>query len=1379
MRLSRPAGTETIVNNLISSGIKESPSPYGDTSREAVHALRGYIYQIYHSALAWLELESEEFLFLEVAEDYANLAQDALNAVQVKETAQNVTINSHSIIASIDSYVDLRKKNPDLKVRLHHLTTSKIGKEKSAEHRVGNFPTLEAWRKLARIGDVSPLRNVLQSIKLSKRTKNFIRELNNEEFRKELLQKIHFDCGALETKFLERQLLSRISNLLITRGGVSSQVEDCLAKISLVLLNTATKPDNRYVDRLMLDNIIEHFTNISVNRLEFEEQSKLINEVLAASMPEASTLTATRISMPRPINEVPLPSAVASRTDLVHDVVSSLSKSGVSWLFGAAGVGKTVGAKIAARQLGGNWGRINLRGLDSNQVQQELVTVADAIAEQVFDGLLIDDLDCSFDPDVVENLLYLRAMGERAGLHLLITSPRAPGSDFLFSANLPTEIAHKFGDFSEADISEILTKLNVHDQHWAKYIHLISGGGHPQLAVAAIQSMQSNGWNVEEIHSLQSLLYGNKEIDAVRQRSRERLLDELPESTRSLLERLSLKTGSFQRNFVLDMAQIEPPIADPGIVFDKLIGTWVDQQESDRFSLSQLLLNYATSTLREDQKTNINFEIANSLLKDKCLDPYEANSALIAAKVGKNTMAIIKLCMSVIGADHDDLEMIAPHLLIFSLLRTDVPAYEEDAFVSQMLRGAQLLLLCHEEQRKKKFREVLESFALESQRVEYDVVRASACFLIYSKLLLSTPKFGNIPNFWKIVTELDNLLENRGKNFPDEMVNKISEQEANGVPIVGLMFTNQARQLQKIEELLAVFEFLDKCDKALRLKLLVPYSRPEFDVDMLVSGAWLREHDANTINPTTHSEIFSRLESIANRWGHIDLAVCCTKFQAIIIDEYGGEKDHAISILDQGLKKYGRTNSELVRAKAKVLYRADDHKRSLQLSRQLIDGNAPLSNTERAFLGRDAAISAEKQGDYKTARRYYLYGSSSSAECDISDMFPMRVGLMADAALASWHDGDKTTCLQDFVCVLNELNKLDPASSLRAAHCHVTCRHVLGWLDQQVKGEMGLFANDEEMKIYPGVASNPEPHPKIGENNILPIEMVWYVLATLENNCGLDLGITRKLDQFMPSGPVFEGQIVLTESIMDKALRHLDVSLFFSALRESVAQFAYMKEKNGNRISFNPKNVTFASPPSPTREQQADHSEVTEMFFLFFASMCIFTENAQKLDVLNEHMAECDGFVVRTGFQAAMIGTGITNDFNSSLAFLLAKYSSAEDEKGALSPSQVFEVVFKVFLVAKQLTRIRMIAKPALNWLRKNWSFMWSNQRFFLKNPTKHEEGIAKAFEASGSPDTIATVDLMLAILPTMGIPNEDELEGKLRKLRAEYDKLERISGNK
>ena len=247
-----------------------TPIPKGDMSREAIDALSGYVYQIYQSALAWIELEPEEFLFLEVAEDYAVVAADVLNAVQVKETGHNVTINSDDIVASIDSFVDLRQKNPELQIRLRHLTTSRIGKEKSAEHRIGDTPTLEAWRKLSKTGDLVPLRKILDASKLSKQTKNYIRELDDTEFREEFLKRIHFDCGALDSRFLLRQLHSKLLKIVIKRGGVNSQVDGCLSSILIILLQKATQRGKRFVDRNALEELLERATQIPVNRSQLE-----------------------------------------------------------------------------------------------------------------------------------------------------------------------------------------------------------------------------------------------------------------------------------------------------------------------------------------------------------------------------------------------------------------------------------------------------------------------------------------------------------------------------------------------------------------------------------------------------------------------------------------------------------------------------------------------------------------------------------------------------------------------------------------------------------------------------------------------------------------------------------------------------------------------------------------------------------------------------------------------------------------------------------------------------------------------------------------------------------------------------------------------------
>ena len=699
--------------------------PKGDEAREAIDALKGYVYQIYQSALAWIELKPTEFLFMEVAEDFAVVAADALNAVQVKETGHSVTINSDDIVASIDSFVDLRLKNPELQVRLRHLTTSRIGKEKSSKHRIGDIPTLETWRKLAKTGELLSLRKILGDSKISQQTKNYICELDDTEFREEFLKRIHFDCSALDSKFLVRQLRSKLLELVMERGGVNSQVDACLNSILITLLHKATQKEERFVDRNTLEEILEKATQIPVNRAQFEAQNQLINKALAASVSQVTNLVSTRLAEPKPIGDVPFPAAIANRTNQIDNVVTSLAQYGVSWIFGAAGVGKTIGAKIAARRIEGHWVSINLRGLNAEQVNAVISGAIDRLTEQEIDGFLIDDLECPFEPHVTDTLLYLQAICDRTDLLLLFTSPRPPSPDFLFSAKLPASIEQKLEEFSEQDIREILAGLDVHDSNWAKYIHIVSGGGHPQLAVAAIQSMQNLSWDTNELRTLDSLLVGNPAIEQVRARTRERLLNEMPEGNRRVLERLSLKSGSFRRSFVLDMAKVEPAVSDGGIVFDQLIGSWVDQQEWDRFALSPLLSNYAVNTLTDEQKQDINFEIANSLMKGRSLDPIEANSALLAAWSGKNTQVIVQLCLAVLRANQNDLEMIAPHLMMFTFMRTDAFAYEDNPAVSQMFRGAQLLLICHEEAKREKVQKVLDHFEAESDRVEHEAIRTS------------------------------------------------------------------------------------------------------------------------------------------------------------------------------------------------------------------------------------------------------------------------------------------------------------------------------------------------------------------------------------------------------------------------------------------------------------------------------------------------------------------------------------------------------------------------------------------------------------------------------------------------------------------------------
>ena len=257
--------------------------------------------------------------FLEVAEDYSIAAENALEAVQVKDTKSRITSVSKGVLDSIDSFVKLCDDNPNHLVKLRYLTTCSIGKKKRKKDRLGNVPTLETWRQCARAGDVSGLRSILLATSLSARTKEYIRELNDEGFRSKFLQRIHFDCGAPEFKYLERILKARLLERLKAYGGVPSQLDACLNDVVVSLLRTAVSAQERFVDRLLLEETVGRATQLVINKAQFEEQTRLTTDVIATAASRGVALDRVQSSLPRSIEEVPLPRALAKRREVIDD----------------------------------------------------------------------------------------------------------------------------------------------------------------------------------------------------------------------------------------------------------------------------------------------------------------------------------------------------------------------------------------------------------------------------------------------------------------------------------------------------------------------------------------------------------------------------------------------------------------------------------------------------------------------------------------------------------------------------------------------------------------------------------------------------------------------------------------------------------------------------------------------------------------------------------------------------------------------------------------------------------------------------------------------------------------------------------------------------
>lgn len=245
---------------------------------------------------------------------------------------------------------------------------------------------------------------------------------------------------------------------------------------------------------------------------------------------------------------------------------------------------------------------------------------------------------------------------------------------------------------------------------------------------------------------------------------------------------------------------------------------------------------------------------------------------------------------------------------------------------------------------------------------------------------------------------------------------------------------------------------------------------------------------------------------------------------------------------------------------------------------------------------------------------------------------------------------------------------------------------------------------------------------------------------------------------FLPKGPVLEGQLLLTPSKMKKALVLVNGNLFIEALTETVTMFAYLKGLDDYRVGFNIENVTYGSLPVSTSEQQAENSEITEQFVLCFISNCIFSEKITEMDRIIGSLENCEGFKVRVEFVDSLRAHDKTEDYNTTMAKLLIIHKRAIEQRETLLPTQIFELALKALQVAGQTNNIQDMAKSVFAWLNVKLTFILENQRFLLKNLAVYEKSINQMRGKDGKSSVKRVIDLLMAILPTMGFKNESQL---------------------
>ncbi|MDE0086155.1 MAG: hypothetical protein OXU23_10615, partial [Candidatus Poribacteria bacterium] len=233
--------------------------------RQAHAQLKGYLYQIWHSVNAWLELADDDILYLEGAEDFDKVSGDDATATQVKHTQHKITLRSQEVNDAINNFWELRTNNPGRRVKFRFLTRSKIGKEQGKPFGNGHAG-LEVWSRCSgNEAAITKISDFLQTEgKISDEVNNFLQKATPQEIYDQLIKPIAWETGSKPASYVEESISEKLVHHGDRHGISPSDAKKVVDHLLKEALTVATKKENRILTKARFLEIFEEQTTVRV-----------------------------------------------------------------------------------------------------------------------------------------------------------------------------------------------------------------------------------------------------------------------------------------------------------------------------------------------------------------------------------------------------------------------------------------------------------------------------------------------------------------------------------------------------------------------------------------------------------------------------------------------------------------------------------------------------------------------------------------------------------------------------------------------------------------------------------------------------------------------------------------------------------------------------------------------------------------------------------------------------------------------------------------------------------------------------------------------------------------------------------------------------------
>jgi hypothetical protein len=1278
----------------------------GDATRQATASLRGYAYQIYASAIAWMTLPEDGFLHLEVAEDYSTLVSNTLNAVQVKATKAAVTLNSKSVIDAINAFFLLRGRNPGRQITMEYLTTAEIGLEAEIAHRINGEAGLQYWTMASEGADVGLLKTRLLQLPLSAAANDFLSTAPDEAIRAELLTRLRWRCGEPGIVDVRRRLLDQAAAYCNRECEPIVYADRFVDRLVANIIEAVVAGEKQGRTRIDLVKAFQEVTRVSIPTSALDN---ILRRGLVAH-DAGRSLTAAPAFEPLPFGTMNL----APREALIERATAALSEIGVAWFHAGAGYGKTTIAALVAERTKSQWSVARLRGMDAAATASKLRRVAVEIEISGVIDLVLDDLDHLSNPDVQEALSALLGILRRLSARLMITSNQPPA---------PMRLRHWFGaasvtvpvlDFTEPEVKDLVEAEGGDPEAFGRYVYFGSGAGHPQLAHALILGMKDRGWPYSEVQSLAALTGMDEDVEAVRAEIRSRLVSELPADQLHLLARLTLVFGAFSRAFALALAERANPIPLPGRAFDSLHGPWIDQVTGQKYRPSSLVSTLGKEMLGPAETKDFNAEIARLRIRGGSLDAGEVDGILNNALLGEAEDVLEVVFAATVTSDRADLPRLVDAFPTLLARSADTPLYNGSPTISAKLRMIQVLLLAA---KGSPLGLQASLHALDSELILLaDASYANVLKIsTLSKLMFQPGVIDILPGVMGRLAALlhDPLAIEYAENMP-EMAGEPSSIDF----MVRAIFAAQLASVRRIGTISRLLDEISDLDEADRAFFLRPFVHHTGDKAIAVKAPW----SAGVVNGVPGTEDLAceyiALAEKAIAVGDSEIASAAYETAATIFDEDLKRPERALDILVEAAGKDPDHEWSLQRHRARVLFHMQRYEEQLLIGVPLLPG-LDRANIEMAYFLREIAIGNSHLGNHKDAADRYAEAAARASASELVDLQLMSIGLKADEAVEAFWAGQGTRAVTRLAEVLKALEQVDVAAGLRQKALWSYIPHTVAWM---VNHAIPAITDPNfEYAMAKGLNSNPNPDPAIAQLRRGPIEFVWAMLSTLETRLGVDAGVGRSMilpewDSRIPTLADF----MLRQDLHKRSVLTGNVQEFCATVPGLMASIVWL---NNAPADLDPFNSPRGRVPTLADEHFPRFASFVVTRALTFIIALIFKGWSECVDEFIERQSALDLPMLSGEHIAAFANGELLNPGDEIQSNFVGAVFQHFKVGRRLTPAELF--ITGVRLVEMAPTDVTGHWKSlGCDWYVAEWTRVAAEQRFQLRLPAAIDSAI-------------------------------------------------------